>query len=172
MQDRTSTTPGHTDVTVASVERARTAGDRAEPGAVGGRAGDATGTDRIRARLEAVGIGACPVRDVLDRVGDKWSVLVITLLGDGPQRFMELKRAIDLVSQRMLTRTLRGLERDGLVTRTVHPTVPPRVDYELTPLGHSLHATLAPLADWAFAHNGDVAAARDAYDAREQTDAA
>lgn len=147
MQDRTSTSPGHTDVTASE----------AAPSAA----------EEVRRRIAAGGLGTCPVRDVLDRVGDKWSVLVITLLGDGPQRFMELKRAIGLVSQRMLTRTLRGLERDGLVTRTVHPTVPPRVDYELTPLGESLHATISPLAAWAFAHNGDVEAARAAYDARE-----
>lgn len=108
-------------------------------------------------------LGACPVRDVLDRIGDKWSVLVITLLGDGPMRFMELKRSIGLVSQRMLTRTLRGLERDGLVTRTVHPVVPPRVDYALTDLGRSLQGLLAQLTEWAFAHNDDVAAARAAY---------
>src|SRR3954451_12761338 len=83
-------------------------------------------------------LGACPVRDVLDRIGDKWSVLVITLLGERPMRFMELKRSIDFVSQRMLTRTLRALERDGLISRTVQPVVPPRVDYELTDLGRSL----------------------------------
>ncbi|HST43560.1 MAG TPA: helix-turn-helix domain-containing protein [Conexibacter sp.] len=111
--------------------------------------------------------GTCPVRDVLDRIGDKWSVLVITLLGGGPMRFMELKRAIELVSQRMLTRTLRALERDGLITRTVFPTVPPRVDYELTELGRGLHATLAELARWSYAHRADVEAARAAYDARE-----
>lgn len=112
--------------------------------------------------------GTCPVRDVLDRIGDKWSVLVITLLGDGPLRFMELKRAIELVSQRMLTRTLRALERDGLVTRTVFPTVPPRVDYELTELGRSLHTTLAELARWSHAHRDDVEAARAEYDARDE----
>jgi DNA-binding HxlR family transcriptional regulator len=109
-------------------------------------------------------LGACPVRDVLDRIGDKWSVLVITLLGDGPMRFMELKRSIGMVSQRMLTRTLRGLERDGLITRTVHPMVPPRVDYELTPVGHGLQGLLADLATWAFAHAPEVASARAAYD--------
>jgi DNA-binding HxlR family transcriptional regulator len=116
--------------------------------------------------LAAMASGTCPVRDVLDRIGDKWSVLVVTLLGDGPMRFMELKRAIELVSQRMLTRTLRGLERDGLITRTVFPTVPPRVDYELTELGRGLHATLAELARWSYAHRADVAAARAAYDKR------
>jgi DNA-binding HxlR family transcriptional regulator len=106
----------------------------------------------------------CPVRDVLDRIGDKWSVLVIALLGDGPMRFMELKRAIGLVSQRMLTQTVRALERDGLVTRTVHPVVPPRVDYELTDVGRGLQGILAQLAHWSFAHRDDVAAARARYD--------
>jgi DNA-binding HxlR family transcriptional regulator len=115
-------------------------------------------------------VGACPVRDVLDRIGDKWSVLVITLLGEGPMRFMELKRSIGLVSQRMLTRTLRGLERDGLVTRRVHPVVPPRVDYELTDLGRGLQGILKHVAEWAFAHNADVAAAREAYDRAPSTD--
>ena len=78
------------------------------------------------------------VSEVLSRVGDKWTVLVVTTLGDGPKRFNELRRALGSISQRMLTLTLRGLERDGLVTRTVFPTVPPRVDYELTDLGRSL----------------------------------
>lgn len=107
----------------------------------------------------------CPVRDVLDRIGDKWSVLVIALLGDGPMRFMELKRAIGLVSQRMLTQTVRALERDGLVTRTVHPVVPPRVDYELTDVGRGLQGLLTQLAQWSFAHRDDVAVARARYDA-------
>jgi DNA-binding HxlR family transcriptional regulator len=109
-------------------------------------------------------LGACPVRDVLDRIGDKWSVLVITLLGEGPMRFMELKRSIGLVSQRMLTRTLRGLERDGLISRTVQPVVPPRVDYELTDLGRGLQHIVGQLTEWAFVHNGDVAGAREEYD--------
>src|ERR1700736_5486935 len=78
------------------------------------------------------------VSEVLARVGDKWTVLVVTVLGDGPKRFNELRRALGSISQRMLTLTLRGLERDGLVTRTVFPTIPPRVDYALTRLGHSL----------------------------------
>ncbi len=83
--------------------------------------------------------GSClAVRDVLSRVGDKWSVLVVTLLCGGPRRFNELRRTIEGISQRMLTLTLRGLERDGLVTRTVYPTVPPRVDYELTTMGRTL----------------------------------
>jgi DNA-binding HxlR family transcriptional regulator len=109
-------------------------------------------------------LGACPVRDVLDRIGDKWSVLVITLLGERPMRFMELKRSIGLVSQRMLTRTLRGLERDGLISRTVHPVVPPRVEYELTDLGSGLLHIVAQLTEWSFAHSGDVATARKEYD--------
>ncbi len=111
--------------------------------------------------------GTCPVRDVLDRIGDKWSVLVLALLGEGPMRFMELKRRIGLVSQRMLTRTLRGLERDGLVTRTVFPSVPPRVEYALTELGTSLHGPISALAAWSFDHRQDVADARARYDARE-----
>src|SRR4051812_16189065 len=83
-------------------------------------------------------VAECHLREVLDRVGDKWSVLVIYLLGDGTRRFTELLRSIDGISQRMLTVTVRGLERDGLVTRTVHPVVPPRVDYALTTLGRTL----------------------------------
>lgn len=126
--------------------------------------GDMAGTD-----LALLGDGTCPVRDVLDRVGDKWSVLVLALLGARTMRFMELKRAIGLVSQRMLTRTLRGLERDGLVSRTVHATVPPRVDYALTDLGRSLHTTISALAEWSFEHRCDVEQARLAYDARAAT---
>lgn len=108
---------------------------------------------------------ACPaVREVLSRVGDKWSVLVIGLLRDGPKRFSELRRTIEGVSQRMLTLTLRGLERDGLVSRTVHPTVPPRVDYELTPLGQTLLAPVHALATWAATHRTEIQAARARHD--------
>src|ERR1700742_2608199 len=92
------------------------------------------------------------VASVLARVGDKWSVFVIMMLGDGPKRFNELKRMIGGISQRMLTLTLRGLERDGLVTRTVFPTIPPRVDYELTELGRTLIGPLAGIGAWAEAH--------------------
>jgi DNA-binding HxlR family transcriptional regulator len=106
----------------------------------------------------------CPVREVLDRVGDKWSVQVVGVLGRGTHRFRELQRAVDGISQRMLTRTLRGLERDGLVTRTVYPTVPPRVDYALTDLGHSLLGSVLGLERWANAHRGDIVAARARYD--------
>lgn len=107
----------------------------------------------------------CPVREVLDRIGDKWSVLVVTLLGDGTMRFSELQRAIEGISQRMLTRTLRSLERDGLVDRTVHPTVPPRVDYELTDLGRTLLDPVAAIAAWAAENREAVQAARARHDA-------
>lgn len=109
---------------------------------------------------------ACELRDLLDRLGDKWSLLVVELLGHGTLRFTELRRQIDGVSQRMLTRTLRQLERDGMVTRTVHPVVPPRVDYELTPLGRSLLAAVEPLVAWTRDHRGRIAEARADYDAR------
>src|SRR6516225_2943588 len=89
------------------------------------------------------------VSDVLDRIGDKWSVLVVVMLGDGPKRFNELRRSMASISQRMLTLTLRGLERDGLVTRTMFPTIPPRVDYALTELGRSLLQPVGALGDWA-----------------------
>jgi DNA-binding HxlR family transcriptional regulator len=104
------------------------------------------------------------VREILDRVGDKWSVLVIALLGERTHRFSELRRAIDGISQRMLTLTLRQLERDGLVSRTVHATVPPRVDYALTPLGESVLEPLSALMCWAQQHGTDVAEARRRYE--------
>lgn len=103
---------------------------------------------------------------MLDRVGDKWSVYVISLLGDGTRRFTDLLRSIDGISQRMLTVTLRGLERDGIVTRKVYPVVPPRVDYTLTPMGHTLLTTVRQLMEWADDHTGDIDAARAQYDAR------
>lgn len=93
----------------------------------------------------------CPVTGLFRRVGDKWSVLVLVLLGKRPYRFNELHRDIESISQRMLTRTLRGLEDEGLVSRTVHPTVPPSVEYRLTDLGYSLLGPLSALADWAVA---------------------
>ncbi|MGW3418580.1 winged helix-turn-helix transcriptional regulator [Streptomyces phaeochromogenes] len=108
----------------------------------------------------------CQVRQILDRVADKWSLLVIALLDNRRLRFTELRREIDGVSQRMLTVTLRQLERDGLVKRTVHPVVPPRVEYELTPLGGTLHSTIRSLVAWTEAHQGEIAAAREAYDGR------
>lgn len=108
----------------------------------------------------------CAARDVLDRVGDKWSVYVLFLLGDGTRRFTDLRRSIDGISQRMLTVTLRNLERDGLVSRTVHPVVPPRVDYALTPLGRTLRDIVGALVEWAEAHTADIDRARAGYDRR------
>ncbi len=108
----------------------------------------------------------CEVRQILDRIADKWSLLVIALLDNRSMRFSELRREIDGVSQRMLTLTLRQLERDGIVKRTVHPVVPPRVDYELTPLGSSLHETIQALVTWTESHQTEIAAARHAYDER------
>jgi DNA-binding HxlR family transcriptional regulator len=104
------------------------------------------------------------ISDVLGRVGDKWSVLVVTRLGDGPKRFNELKRSIGGISQRMLTLTLRGLERDGLVTRTVFPTIPPRVDYALTPLGRDLLQPVSALGAWAIRNEAKIARARERFD--------
>jgi len=99
------------------------------------------------------------VASVLARVGDKWSVLVIMLLGGGPRRFNELKRMVGGISQRMLTLTLRGLERDGLITRTVFPTIPPRVDYELTDLGRGLWKPVKALGQWAHQHQSEIESA-------------
>jgi len=110
------------------------------------------------------------VATVLSRVGDKWSVLVIMLLGDRPRRFNELKRMIGGISQRMLTLTLRGLERDGLVIRTVFPTVPPRVDYELTDLGRGLSQPVRALGEWAHRHQPDIETARQNFDGRNSTE--
>ena len=108
--------------------------------------------------------------DVLSRVGDKWTVFVVGLLSKGPVRFNELRRTIGGISQRMLTLTLRGLERDGLVTRTVYPTIPPRVEYALTPLGCTLIEPLVALADWGAKNQAAVEKARAKFDtARAQT---
>ena len=106
------------------------------------------------------------VSQVLARVGDKWTVLVVMLLGDGPRRFNEIKRMVGGISQRMLTLTLRGLERDGMVTRTVFPTIPPRVDYELTDLGRSLSTPVKALGLWARANMDEIEAARERFDRR------
>ena len=108
------------------------------------------------------------VGQVLSRVGDKWTVMVINELGDGPRRFNELKRRIDGVSQRMLTLTLKNLVRDGLVSRTATATVPPRVDYELTPLGRGLLEPVRALGEWAAAHIVQMDTARERYDAAER----
>ena len=104
-------------------------------------------------------------REVLNRVGDKWSVLIVALLGEGRRRFSELRRSVEGISQRMLTLTLRGLERDGLITRTVFPTIPPRVEYALTELGRTLLVPINALADWAANNRAIVQASRDRFDA-------
>jgi DNA-binding HxlR family transcriptional regulator len=106
----------------------------------------------------------CPARRILDRIGDRWTVLVVGVLADGEARFSELSRRIEGVSKKMLTQTLRGLERDGLVRRTVYPEVPVRVVYALTDAGRTLCEPLRALQEWAIAHLGDVAASQEAYD--------
>jgi len=106
----------------------------------------------------------------LTRIGDKWSLLVISLLGNGSLRFSELKREVEDISQRMLTLTLRNLERDGLVKRTVYPTVPPKVEYELTELGTTLLDTIDSLVQWTVSHLDDIATAREEYDQRQAED--
>jgi DNA-binding HxlR family transcriptional regulator len=114
----------------------------------------ATDCDQPRARI------------VLDMIGDKWSLLVVRSLRHGPRRFTEVKKDIDGISQRMLTVTLRGLERDGILTRTVRSVMPPHVSYELTTMGVTLREAAAPLLEWSIAHLGEIDAARSAYDAR------
>jgi DNA-binding HxlR family transcriptional regulator len=109
---------------------------------------------------------ACQAREVLGIVGDKWALLVVRMLKDGPRRFTELKRAIDGISQRMLTVTLRDLERDGIVTRTVHAVMPPHVSYELTSMGRTLREATAPLLEWSITHLPLITAARAEYDDR------
>ena len=108
--------------------------------------------------------GCKNVAPVLNRVGDKWSMMIVMMLSSGPMRFSELKRAIDGISQRMLTLSLRGLDRDGLLTRTVTPTIPPRVDYELTELGISLRQPVKALGEWAIEHIACIRAAQQRYD--------
>jgi DNA-binding HxlR family transcriptional regulator len=107
------------------------------------------------------------VHEVLQRIGDKWTVLVVRNLNDGPRRFSELLRGVEGISQRMLTLTLKALERDGFVTRTVYPTIPPRVDYELTKLGHSLSDPLGVIAQWAITNRQLIVDARMAFEDRE-----
>jgi DNA-binding HxlR family transcriptional regulator len=107
------------------------------------------------------------ISSLLARIGDKWTVLVVQTLGDGPRRFNQLRREIPSVSQRMLTLTLRNLERDGLVSRTVTPSIPPRVDYELTALGHSLQKPICALASWALGNVEAIEQAQRRYDAEQ-----
>ncbi|MFP3580894.1 helix-turn-helix domain-containing protein [Arthrobacter sp. SIMBA_036] len=106
----------------------------------------------------------CPSRVIFQRIGDKWASLVIQVLGDGPVRFSELRKMVNVVTPKVLTQTLRTLERDGLITRTVHAQVPPRVDYELTAVGKSLLEPLSMLREWAESHVPAILEARDAYD--------
>jgi DNA-binding HxlR family transcriptional regulator len=111
----------------------------------------------------------CPaIREVLHRVGDKWSVLIVDLLGAGPLRFNELRRSVEGISQRMLTLTLRGLERDGLVTRTIYPEIPPRVEYELTKLGETLLVPISGLAEWAAENRTSIQDARTEFDGKQR----
>ncbi|WP_235934601.1 winged helix-turn-helix transcriptional regulator [Paramicrobacterium chengjingii] len=109
-------------------------------------------------------IADCPTRPLLDRIGDRWTVLIMGILGHGEARFSELRRQIEGISQKMLTQTLRGLERNGLVRRTVYPEVPVRVEYALTDAGRSLLEPLDALQEWAIEHVHDVSAAQKAYD--------
>ncbi|MEU7897740.1 helix-turn-helix domain-containing protein [Nonomuraea sp. NPDC049152] len=111
---------------------------------------------------------ACRAREILDRVGGKWSLSVISHLGADTKRFTELNRGIEGISHRMLTVTLRDLERDGIVSRTVYPVMPPRVEYTLTPVGHTLFDLVSGLVTWAEGHLDDIDAARAAYDARAE----
>ncbi|TWD17977.1 HxlR family transcriptional regulator [Streptomyces sp. T12] len=111
----------------------------------------------------------CRTADVLNIVGDKWSLLVVRNLSQGPRRFTELKRATTGISQRMLTVTLRSLERDGILTRTVHNVMPPHVSYELTPMGTTLREATAPLLEWSTRNLDGIESARAAYDTRADT---
>ncbi len=106
----------------------------------------------------------CPTRRILDRIGDRWTVLVVGALHDGDARFSEIRRRVEGVSQKMLTQTLRALERDGLVRRTVYPEVPVRVEYALTEAGRTLREPLRALEEWSIAHMGAVSASQEAYD--------
>ncbi|MGD0553629.1 MAG: helix-turn-helix domain-containing protein [Streptosporangiaceae bacterium] len=109
---------------------------------------------------------ACHHREILNRIGDKWAIYAVGRLADGPLRFSELLRGIDGITARMLTVTLRGLERDGIVTRTMHPVIPPRVDYALTPLGRTLLDIIGQLIAWAGDHAAEIAVAQADYDTR------
>ena len=109
-------------------------------------------------------VAACPTRQVINRIGDRWSLLVIYALEGGTLRFQQLRRAVDGISQKMLTQTLRTLERDGLVERKVFASVPPRVEYSLSPLGTSLCERIAAIRTWAYDHMGDIESARDLFD--------
>ncbi|SNR93020.1 MULTISPECIES: helix-turn-helix domain-containing protein [unclassified Azospirillum] len=121
------------------------------------------------ARWERLGfsLANCPVRDVLDQIGDKWSSLILLTLADGPQRFSQLHRCVPDISKRMLTQSLRNLERDGLLIRQVFPTKPPAVEYRLSPLGQGILAPLGALVGWAEQHHDAIRQARRDFDVRE-----
>lgn len=127
--------------------------------------GRVEGTNTIMVMGEPMERDNCPVRDVLDNMGGKWNTLMILALADGPQRFSALRRSIPDISQRMLTQTLRDLQRDGYIGRTVYPTQPPSVEYALTDLGRSFLTLLLSLVDWSSANHATIRAARIAYDA-------
>jgi len=147
VEEGTSTSPGSSEVTVAGQSDA----DAADP--------DFWDAFQWDTRED------CEVRQILDRIADKWSLLVISLLAERTMRFTELRREIDGISQRMLTVTLRHLERDGMVCRTVHPVVPPKVEYCLSPLGRTLLGTVQSLVTWTEEHRQEVARARAEFDA-------
>jgi DNA-binding HxlR family transcriptional regulator len=125
--------------------------------------------EAVRASYDAF-LAGCPSRLVLDRISDKWVGLLLAALADGPQRYSELGRRVAGVSPKMLTQTLRGLERDGLVEREVTAAVPVRVDYRITPLGRGLHQAVLHVKAWAEAHVEEVLAARDRYDSRSDAE--
>jgi len=114
--------------------------------------------------------GCLATRQILDRIADKWSLHIVAVLANGPRRFNELKRGIDGISQRMLTLTLRGLERDGLLTRTMYPTIPPRVDYELTDMGRTLLKPVMALVNWANDNQVAIAEAHTRFDDKPEPD--
>ncbi len=129
------------------------------------------GHTELPAHLPAPDAGGClATRKILDRIGDKWTLYIVATLASGPQRFNELKRSIDGISQRMLTLTLRGLERDGLITRTMYPTIPPRVDYELTEMGRTLLTPVMALVNWANENQFAIAQAHERYDDKPESD--
>jgi DNA-binding HxlR family transcriptional regulator len=127
--------------------------------------------ESARGRPDPVVDEACPINEVLEHVAGKWSIGILVAAAHGPVRFTELERQINGISRRMLTLNLRKLERDGLLVRTVYPTVPPKVEYRLTPMAHELHDTLAGLVGWAGRHQHAIAAARGAYDAAARVSA-
>jgi DNA-binding HxlR family transcriptional regulator len=154
MQEGTATAPGYLEGTTMTLSETAPAAHGKE----------ATTYTRLGNRQSAELTASCPVRDVLDRIGDKWSALIISHLHYGPRRFGALKREIGDISQRMLTETLKHLHRDGLIDRTVHATSPPSVEYALTDLGRSLRVPLAALVAWSAQHHDAIRAARSAYD--------